>query len=74
MADRKKGARKIIVNDEEYIYFVKFVRIDCGVLPINIARVTIKSPAGKYYISREEKVSVAPSYVRELIETYFLKK
>lgn len=71
MADRKKGTRKIVVNGEEYTYFVKFVGIDWGVLPINIARVTIKSPAGKYYISREEKVSITPSYVRQLIETHF---
>jgi len=71
MATRKKGARKIVVNGEKYIYFVKFVRVDCQCLPINKARVTIKSSNGKYYISNEEKISITPSYVKQLIETHF---
>ena len=68
----KKGVRKIMVNDKEYKYIVKYHRTDYGVLPVDFAKVTIESPDGKYYMDQEEQVSITPVYVKQLIEKHLI--
>ena len=72
MAMPKKGVRKIIVNDKEYKYIVKHHRTDCGVLPIELAKVTIESPDKRYYMDQEERTNITPAYVRQLIEKHLI--
>lgn len=70
----RKGVRKIIVNNKEYKYLVKFVRTDYGCLPTNRAKVTIESPDGKYYKDSKEQFSITPAYVKKLIEHWPIKE
>ena len=70
MSMPKKGVRRIKVNDKLYKYIVKHSRTNCGVLPIELAKVTIESPDGRYYMDQEEKTSITPSYVKGLIEKH----
>ena len=68
----KKGTRRITVNGEVYKYIVKYSRTNCGVLPVELAKVTVESPDGtQYYIDRTEKAKITPLYVKELIEKHY---
>lgn len=73
MAMPKKGVRKITVNGKVYKYLVKPSGTEYGCWPIELAKVTIESPEGKYFMDQEEKACITPSYVKELISLHLAK-